>query len=156
MGDVEWPFVYDEWDLELNRPMLLSVVACHTALRRHRVRLCHLRTWNDGLGYGFDMQAHRVRSGHFVGIVDAGSPAEAAGLLSGDRIVEVNGDNVENAAHSDVVDKIKAISGEVTLLVVDPDADKFFVEEKIAIVASMDCVQTITCPETKPAAPIGQ
>jgi len=102
------------------------------------------------------MQAHRARSGHFVGTVDAGTPAQAAGLLSGDRIVEVNGENVENAEHVNVVDRIRAISGEVTLLVVDPDADKFFSEERIAILASMDGVQTITCPETKPADLIGQ
>jgi len=112
--------------------------------------------WNDGRGYGFNMQAHRVRSGHFVGVVDAGSPAEAAGLRNGDRIVEVNGDNVEQEAHRDVVEKIKAISDEVRLLVVAPDDDKFFSEENIAIVGSMDCVLKITCPEAKPAALIGR
>jgi len=100
------------------------------------------------------MQAHRTRSGHFVG-VDAGSAAEAGGLRSGDRIVEVNDVNVEEMTHRDVVEKIKASGGEVTMLVVDHEADKFFTEEKIDIVGSMDCVEKIECPEAKPAAIIG-
>jgi len=78
------------------------------------------------------------------------------GLHDGDRIVEVNGDNVEQAAHREVADKIKAISGEVTLLVVDPDADKFFAEKNIVIVGSMDGVQEITCPESEAAPLIGR
>lgn len=119
------------------------------------MRLCHLHSWDDGHGYGFNMQAHPVRPGQFVWGVDAGSPAEAAGLVDGDRIIEVNGDNVERATHSEVVEKIKSISGEVKLLVVDPDADEFFTNNKIVIVESMDCVDKITCPETKPAALIG-
>ena len=115
-----------------------------------------MRTWNDGLGYGFNMQAHRTRSGHFISAVDAGSPAEATGLLDGDRIVEVNDDNVEQASHAEVVDKIKAISDQVRLLVVDPDADKYFAENNIVVVGAMDCVQKIACPETKPAALTGR
>jgi len=109
--------------------------------------------WSDGNGYGFNMQAHRAHSGHFVSELDVGSPAEASGLLKGDRIVEVNGENVEQLAHRDVVDKIKAVSDEVKLFVVDPEADKFFTEKNIVVVGSMDCVDNITCPETKPAAP---
>ena len=123
---------------------------------QHRARLCHLRIQNVEDGYGFNMQAHRVHSGHFVAGVVAGSLADVGGLHDGDRIVEVNGDNVEQAAHREVADKIKAISGEVTLLVVDPDADKFFAEKNIVIVGSMDGVQEITCPESEAAPLIGR
>ena len=130
--------------------------ACGTATEAHRARLCHLRMWNDGHGYGFNMQAQRGRSGHFVSDVDAGSPAEAAGLRDGDRIVAVNGDNVEQATHRDVVDNIKTLGGQVRLLVVDPDADRFFADQKITLVESMDRVERITCPETKPAAATGR
>jgi len=122
----------------------------------HRVRLCHLRTWNDARGYGFNMQAHRTRSGHFISAVDVRSPAEAAGLQDGDRIVEVNDDNVEQASHAEVVDKIRAISDQVRLLVVDRDADMYFSENNIVIDGSMDCVQKIACPESKPGELIGQ
>jgi len=127
-------------------------VAGTAAFHRHRVRLCHLRTWDDALGYGFNMTAHRASSGHFVSDVDVGSPAEAARLRHGDRIVEVNGDNVETSSHQDVVHRIKSLADQVTLLVVDPEADRFFREQRITVVGSMDCVDTMSCPGTKPTA----
>jgi len=39
----------------------------------------------------------------FIGNVEHHSPAERAGLLSGDRVVEVNGVNVETDSHSEVI-----------------------------------------------------
>ena len=68
----------------------------------HRPRLCHVRAWNDGRGFGFTMQAERGRHGQYVGKVEAGSPAEAAGLRDGDRIVEVNGFSVDHDTHKQV------------------------------------------------------
>jgi len=98
------------------------------------------------------MEAHRDSLGHFISGVESGSPAEAAGLLDGDRIVEVNGENVEKAGHGEVVDKIKTISNEVTLLVVDRESDQFFTDNNDIIASSMNSVQTISCPQMKPAA----
>ena len=122
------------------------------------VRLCRLRAWDDRCGYGFYMEQVRDgRPGHFVGRVDLGSPADAAGLRVGDRVVEVDGANVDDLSHQDVVDRV-ASSGDqhVTLLVVDPAADRFFSEQNVVVTASMDGVKTTTCPDTKPAAFIGQ
>jgi len=61
-----------------------------------------VRSWNDGRGFGFTMQAERGRRGQYVGKVEAGSPAEAAGLRDGDRIVEVNGSSVDHDTHKQV------------------------------------------------------
>ena len=41
-------------------------------------------------------------TGHFIGKVDPGTPAEAAGLKVSDRIIEVNGINVTQEAHKQV------------------------------------------------------
>jgi len=41
-------------------------------------------------------------AGQFVGDVDRQSPAERAGLVTGDRVVEVNGENVETNSHHEV------------------------------------------------------
>ena len=65
-------------------------------------RLCHLQKWADFDGYGFNLHADKTRSGQFVGKVDVDSPAEAAGLREGDRIIEVNGVNVSNENHRQV------------------------------------------------------
>ena len=56
----------------------------------HRARLCIVRSWHDGRGYGFTVLAGRDRPDMVVGGVDLGSPAAAAGLRPGDRLVEVN------------------------------------------------------------------
>lgn len=100
------------------------------------------------------MQAQKgdANTGQFIGKIDAGTPAEAGGLRQGDRIIEVNGDNVEQSTHKEVVEKIKSVPDTVKLLVVDTAADKYFKDLGIKVSSSMDdCVERITCPATKPA-----
>lgn len=93
-------------------------------------RLCHLVKWPDFQGYGFNLHAERGKAGQFIGKVDDGSPAEAAGLREGDRIVEINGTNIGNENHQQVVGRIKSLGDEVNLLVVDPDTDKYYKDIK--------------------------
>lgn len=52
-----------------------------------RPRLCHMKKGPDG--YGFNLHSDKSRPGQYVRAVDAGSPAEAAGLAPQDRIIEV-------------------------------------------------------------------
>ena len=78
------------------------------------LRLCHLALDDDddedrgsGSGYGFavytgDGGAAPGSTGQFVGDVERRSPAERAGLRRGDRVVEVNGVNVETDSHRQV------------------------------------------------------
>lgn len=75
--------------------------------------MVRIKERSDGKGFGFTLL------GQFVGGVEPGSPAEAAGLRDGDRLVEVNGVNVENYSHKDVAMEIVSISNEITLLVVE-------------------------------------
>ena len=77
-----------------------------------RPRLCHIVKRDNFNGYGFNLHAQKARPGQFIGIVDAGSPAEDAGLREGDRIVEVNGTNIAQENHKQVVERIKAIANE--------------------------------------------
>jgi C-terminal processing protease CtpA/Prc len=69
---------------------------------------------DDFNGYGFNLHAQKNRPGQFIGVVDAGSPAEVAGLKEGDRIIEVNGTNIANENHRQVVERIKAIPNETS------------------------------------------
>ncbi|XP_072319468.1 Na(+)/H(+) exchange regulatory cofactor NHE-RF2 [Eucyclogobius newberryi] len=87
-------------------------------------RLCHLLKGDNG--YGFHLHSYKKRAGQFVRLVDPGSPAEQADIRPGDRIVEVNGLNVDGLKHSEVVAFIRAGGDEVQLLVVDPKTDEFF------------------------------
>ena len=57
--------------------------------------------------YSVDISRYPQVEGQFVGKIEAGSPAERGGLQNGDRVVEVNGDNVENKSHKKVVRKIR-------------------------------------------------
>jgi C-terminal processing protease CtpA/Prc len=141
-------------DDESSRPLAAAAVAAavETIHHPHRARLCVVRSWKDGRGYGFNMQAHRGKSGQFVGKVDAASPASLSGLRDGDRIIEVNGSNVEKASHKEVVEKIKSKPDEVVLLVVDADADAYFTTKAIVVTSVNDGLcERIVCPDTKPA-----
>ena len=57
--------------------------------------------------YSVDISRYLQVEGQYVGKIEDGSPAESGGLQNGDRVVEVNGDNVENKSHKKVVRKIR-------------------------------------------------
>lgn len=82
---------------------------------------CHIVKRCDFDGYGFNLHSEKVKPGQFIGKVDDNSPAEAAGLKEGDRILEVNGVSIGNETHKQVVARIKAIANEVRLLLIDVD-----------------------------------
>lgn len=67
-----------------------------------RPRLCFLVKGERG--YGFHLHGERNRGGQFIRKVEQGSSADLAGLRPGDRLVEVNGENVENETHHQVSD----------------------------------------------------
>ncbi|XP_062404745.1 Na(+)/H(+) exchange regulatory cofactor NHE-RF2 [Sardina pilchardus] len=89
-----------------------------------RPRLCHIL--KGELGYGFNLHSDKARMGQYIRCVDPDSPAEYAGLRPKDRLVEVNGMNIEHLRHSEVVAVIRRGGQETTLLVVDPETDELF------------------------------
>lgn len=115
-------------------------------------RLCHMKKWPDFNGYGFNLHAERGKAGQFIGKVDLESPADVGGMKEGDRIVEVNGTNIGNENHQQVVQRIKAVPNETKLLVVDNDSDKYYKDRKIVVRGDMPNVRVFVCPDTKPTA----
>ncbi|XP_068624818.1 Na(+)/H(+) exchange regulatory cofactor NHE-RF1 [Battus philenor] len=83
-------------------------------------RLCHVRKVADFDGYGFNLHAEKGKPGQYIGKVDEGSPAEAAGLRRGDRILEVNGHSIAAETHKQVVARIKQRPDDAELLVQAP------------------------------------
>uniref|UniRef100_A0A182PV46 PDZ domain-containing protein n=1 Tax=Anopheles epiroticus TaxID=199890 RepID=A0A182PV46_9DIPT len=100
-----------------------SNTATSSTTPKYEARLCHVVKRPDFDGYGFNLHAEKGRPGQYIGKVDDGSPAESAGLRQGDRIVEVNGQNITTETHKKVVELIKAVPNETRLLVIDPRAD---------------------------------
>lgn len=114
-------------------------------------RLCHLIKWPDFDGYGFNLHAERSNPGQFIGKIDDDSPAQMAGLREGDRIVEVNGVNISNENHRQVVERIKADPQETKLLVVDPQTDLWYREQDIVVKSSQMNVIYKKTPVPRPA-----
>ncbi|EFX87482.1 hypothetical protein DAPPUDRAFT_192104, partial [Daphnia pulex] len=106
-------------------------------------RLCHIIKWRQDAGYGFHLLADKKRVGHFIGKVDPNTPASAGGLKVGDRIIEVNGHNVVNETHKQIVERIKSVSNETKLLVLDPEADLYYRERDIMVSSSQSNVVLI-------------
>nr|CAD7263782.1 unnamed protein product [Timema shepardi] len=111
-------------------------------------RLCHIIQLEDFDGYGFNLHAEKGKPGQFIGKVDEGSPAEAAGLKLGDRIIEVNGVNIANDNHKQVVQRIKSKQNETELLVVDSEADTYFKSNNITIHSGLPDILHLTTPIT--------
>lgn len=65
-------------------------------------------------------------TGQFLWDVDAGLPAEQAGMKEGDRLLAVNGESIEGLDHYQTVRRIRTHDDQVTLLVIDPAGDAFY------------------------------
>uniref|UniRef100_A0A3B3X515 PDZ domain-containing protein n=1 Tax=Poecilia mexicana TaxID=48701 RepID=A0A3B3X515_9TELE len=77
-------------------------------------------------GYGFLLKEDPGQGGHFIGEVDKGSPADKAGLRKMDRVVAVNGTDVDKCSHKQVVDWIRLCDNTCSFLVVDKDTDQMY------------------------------
>ena len=95
--------------------------------------MCYLYKADDFDGYGFNLCKIKEREGQFISNIELGSPANRGGLREGDRLVEVNGENIETKSHKKVVKRIKELKGEVSLLLVDPACDNYLRKEKIKL-----------------------
>lgn len=92
-------------------------------------RVVHIRKTETGFGFNVRGQVNeggplKSINGRLyaplqhVSAVLEGGAAEMAGVVKGDRILEVNGVNVEGATHKAVVDLIKSGNDELTLTVI--------------------------------------
>lgn len=79
--------------------------------------------------------------------MDDGSPAEAAGLREGDKIIEVNGENISTSNHQGVVARIKENPNETRLLVMDAETLAHYDSKGLTVTSSSPEVDTITCPD---------
>lgn len=80
--------------------------------------------------------------------MDDNSPSSTGGLRVNDRIIEVNGVNVEKEEHPEVIARIKAVRGETRLLVVDKDTDMYYQRKGVTVSSSMPQTEHIITPDS--------
>lgn len=113
-------------------------------------RLCVMKKGENG--YGFHLHGEKGKTGQYIRKVERASPAEASGLRAGDRVVEVNGENVERETHHQVVQRIKAVEHETRLLVVDRETDEYFRSLRLTCTEEM-AIQTSPTARTPSPSP---
>ncbi|XP_029703237.1 Na(+)/H(+) exchange regulatory cofactor NHE-RF3 [Takifugu rubripes] len=89
-----------------------------------KAKLCYLV--NSISGFGFSLSSTEGNPGMFIKLVVPGSVAHNAGLSNNDRLVELNGENIEGLSHSQVVEKIKKAGSSLMFLVVDAKTDEYY------------------------------
>lgn len=70
-----------------------------------------------------------------------GNVADKAGVKANDRLLEVNGENVEDCTHEQVVDKIKLAGSSVMFLLVDEETDRYYKNKRMKIGAWLATVK---------------
>ncbi|XP_062304912.1 Na(+)/H(+) exchange regulatory cofactor NHE-RF2-like [Osmerus eperlanus] len=116
-----------------------------------RPRLCFLT--KGARGYGFHLHGERNKGGQFIRKVEPGSSADLSGLLAGDRVVEVNGENVEHETHHHVVSCIRVQEHRVRLLVVDRITEDFLSSHGLPCSEALAVHLGTLSPRTSPPPP---
>uniref|UniRef100_H3AC36 PDZ domain containing 1 n=1 Tax=Latimeria chalumnae TaxID=7897 RepID=H3AC36_LATCH len=111
-----------------------------TAGSTPRPKLCYVV--KEGKRYGFSLKTTQGVRGLFMINISPKGPAARAGVRVNDRLIEINGENVENATHNEVISKVKSSGTSMVLLLVDEEADHFISNQKVKLggeMASLKC-----------------
>ncbi|XP_032075423.1 Na(+)/H(+) exchange regulatory cofactor NHE-RF3 [Thamnophis elegans] len=87
-------------------------------------RLCYLTKEKNS--YGFSLKSSAGQKGLFIVDLSPLGAAVKAGVQPNDRLIEINGENVENNTHEEVVEKVKKSGNRVVFLLSDKETDQYY------------------------------
>uniref|UniRef100_A0A8C3MJ65 Uncharacterized protein n=1 Tax=Geospiza parvula TaxID=87175 RepID=A0A8C3MJ65_GEOPR len=99
-----------------------------TATAAPQPRLCYLV--KEETGYGFSLKRQK---GLFIVELSSQGAAAKAGVQNNDRLIEINGKNVENDTHEEVVEKVKKSENHVVFLLSNEETDRYFTSQRMAL-----------------------
>ncbi|XP_077422600.1 Na(+)/H(+) exchange regulatory cofactor NHE-RF4-like isoform X2 [Vanacampus margaritifer] len=97
-----------------------------------RPRLCHINR-HQHCGLGMILISAEGLKGHCILSVESGGPAEKAGVISGDRLVWMNGVTTSNLTHVSINKSLKKSADSVTVLVIDGESESRYIWRKMPI-----------------------
>ncbi|XP_070773807.1 NHERF family PDZ scaffold protein 4b [Enoplosus armatus] len=120
------PLLFCEDDAaERERESSIAASAAQQSTQKEMDGLCkprHCSLQKGSLGYGFNLGCVPQSAGTFISQVAFGGSGQSAGLLVGDVVMEVNGQNVEEKYLEDVIMLVKEGGHFLSLLVMDKTA----------------------------------
>ncbi|KAM9320397.1 Na(+)/H(+) exchange regulatory cofactor NHE-RF3 [Gastrophryne carolinensis] len=107
-------------------------------------RLCYLV--KDKGSFGFSLKCVKGASGVFLESLAEGGVAFKAGIQAEDRLIEVNGKNVESLPYDQIVALVRESGEAVMFLVVDKATDDHFKQQKKKITADQATTRLLPNP----------
>ncbi|XP_053311546.1 Na(+)/H(+) exchange regulatory cofactor NHE-RF3 [Spea bombifrons] len=112
---------------EVNQPTSQAATNGESTLKP---RICYLN--KDGVSFGFALKTTKENDLILTALVPNGIAAKA-GIREGDRIIELNGKNVEEDTHDQIASKVKESGASVVFLVSDKETMDYFSKRKMKI-----------------------
>ncbi|NXJ90657.1 NHRF3 protein, partial [Corythaixoides concolor] len=94
-------------------------------------RLCYLV--KEEKSYGFSLKTTEGQKGLFIVELSSHGAAAKAGVQNNDRLIEINGNNVENDTHAEVVEKVKKSGNHVMFLLSNEETDRYYTSQKLVL-----------------------
>ncbi|KFQ13143.1 Na(+)/H(+) exchange regulatory cofactor NHE-RF3, partial [Leptosomus discolor] len=94
-------------------------------------RLCYLV--KEEKGYGFSLKTTEGQKGLFIVELSPQGAAAKAGVQNNDRLIEINGKNVENDTHEEAVEKVKKSENRVMFLLANEETDRYYTSQKMVL-----------------------
>ncbi|XP_028582726.2 Na(+)/H(+) exchange regulatory cofactor NHE-RF3 [Podarcis muralis] len=94
-------------------------------------RLCYLVKEKNS--YGFSLKTTEGHKGLFIIDLAPQGPAALAGVQPNDRLIEINGENVENDTHEEVVEKVRRSGNRLVFLVSNKETDQYYKSQNMQL-----------------------